>query len=80
MNEIKTKMIPLPQLKPGGAKFKSFETMYGSPNNYTVKDRLLTRRQKDKSVAPGYSLSGKQRDVIKCFECNRERLAFSTHM
>ena len=79
MNEIKTKMIPLPQLKPGGAKFKSFETMYGSPDSHTAKDRPLTRRQKDKSVAPGYSLSGKQRDVIKCFECNRERVVFSTH-
>ena len=68
MNEIKTKMIPLPQLKPGGAKFKSFETMYVSPDSHTAKDRPLSHQQKKKSVAPGYSLSGKQRDVIKCFE------------
>ena len=57
-------MIPLPQLKPGGAKFKSFETMYGSTDSHTTKDRPLTRRQKEKTVASGYALSGKQRAVI----------------
>ena len=79
MEEIKTNMIPLPQLKPEDAKFKSFETMYGSLNSHTAKDRPLTRRQKEKAIAPGYAFSGKQRDVIKCFECNRERVLFSTH-
>ena len=53
MEEIKTNMIPLPQLKPEDAKFKSFETMYGSPDSHTTKGKPLTRRQKEKAIKPG---------------------------
>ena len=45
-------MIPLPQLKSGGTRFKSFEDMYGSPNSHTEKDRPLTRKEKENVIKP----------------------------
>jgi len=38
VKEIRTKKIPLPQLKPGGRHFKSFESLYGQPNSHHSKD------------------------------------------
>jgi len=72
MNEIKTKKIPLPQLKPGGKHFKSFQSMYGAQNSHSSKHRPLTSKQKAKKIKVPYPLSNKQRDYIRCFECGKE--------
>ena len=79
IDQIKIKRIPLSQLKSGGSKFKSFEDRYGAPNSHTAQDRPLSRKEKEKVIKPDVSLSNKQKDVIKCFECNREHVISSTY-
>jgi len=64
-------------LKPGSKSLKKFDEIYGTPDCHHSRDRPKTKREIANGLKPQYKLSNKDRGLMKCSQCHKQRVVWA---